>query len=456
MRVLVTGARGKVGAATTAALLRAGHEVLATDLGTPVHERDLPGEAPYVQADLTDAGAVYALVRDVEAVVHSAAIPDPIHHAPHVVFGNNVLAGFNVVEACVRAGVRRLVNLSSETVPGMIFAERPFLPPYLPLDELTPARPQDPYGFGKHVRSARAAARWSCAGRPAAGRLHDLPDERADRLVVAAADVLDGAALSATTCSTMARSSPSSETCWSPRSSRRWRPGPGRPRSSITPRGPAWRAWSTACRRRPARPARRGARRSAAVGQLEPGGRELAGDVAGEPVGRRPCGVGAGRDRVVVPRQQRRCRPASRPPGGGTPASTSRAGRGRQLGQPARTRRPTRPARRSRRGRGRGSSGSRSPTPCAQRLGDPAALVPVAGLHDGSCRRPRARRPAARLVGDRATERADRVEVLDLAAGAERLAGRRTDTFASQRIEPSSIRASDTPTARTIACSSRR
>jgi UDP-glucose 4-epimerase len=151
MRVLVTGARGKVGAATTAALLRAGHEVVATDLGAPVHERDLPGEAPYVQADLTDAGAAYALVRDAEAVVHTAAIPDPVHHAPHVVFGNNVLSGFNVVEACVRSEVRRLVNLSSETVPGMIFAERPFLPPYLPLDELTPVRPQDPYGFGKHV-----------------------------------------------------------------------------------------------------------------------------------------------------------------------------------------------------------------------------------------------------------------------------------------------------------------
>jgi UDP-glucose 4-epimerase len=151
VRVLVTGARGKVGAATSAALLRAGHEVTATDLSTPVHERELPGEAPYVQADLTDAGAVHALVRDVEAVVHTAAIPDPVHHAPHVVFGNNVMAGFNVVEACVWAGVRRLVNLSSETVPGMIFAERPFLPPYLPLDELTPCRPQDPYGFGKHV-----------------------------------------------------------------------------------------------------------------------------------------------------------------------------------------------------------------------------------------------------------------------------------------------------------------
>ena len=151
MRVLVTGARGKVGATATARLLQAGHEVIATDLAAPVHERDLPGDAPYLQADLTDAGAVYALVRGADAVVHTAAIPDPIHHAPHVVFSNNVLAGFNVVEACVRWGVGRLVNLSSETVPGIIFAERPFLPPYLPLDELIPCRPQDPYGFGKYV-----------------------------------------------------------------------------------------------------------------------------------------------------------------------------------------------------------------------------------------------------------------------------------------------------------------
>ena len=51
----------------------------------------------------------------------------------------------------MRWDVGRLVNLSSETVPGLIFAERPFLPPYVPLDEDTPVAPQDPYGFGKHV-----------------------------------------------------------------------------------------------------------------------------------------------------------------------------------------------------------------------------------------------------------------------------------------------------------------
>jgi len=151
MRVLVTGARGKVGAAAVAELQRAGHEVTASDLGAPDYRALAPGEAHYLQADLTDAGAVHAIVRGMDAVVHAGAIPDPLHHAPHVVFSNNVMAGFNVVEACVRWQVPRLVNLSSETVPGFIFAERPGLPPYLPIDERTPAAPQDPYGFGKHV-----------------------------------------------------------------------------------------------------------------------------------------------------------------------------------------------------------------------------------------------------------------------------------------------------------------
>ena len=150
MRVLVTGARGKVGTATTAALAAAGHEVTCTDVARGVFERPLPGEPPYLQADLTDAGAAFAVVRGMEAVVHAAAIPDPTHNPPAVVFQNNIMSTFNVLEAAVRFGVRRFVNISSETVPGFFFPERPFLPDYVPVDEEHPIRPQDPYALAKH------------------------------------------------------------------------------------------------------------------------------------------------------------------------------------------------------------------------------------------------------------------------------------------------------------------
>src|SRR5437899_1613083 len=88
MRVLVTGARGKVGRAAVAALQRAGHDTVATDLAAPDFDTPPPGTAPYVKADLTDAGEVYALVGGAsvgegprlgpfEAVVHAGALPAP-------------------------------------------------------------------------------------------------------------------------------------------------------------------------------------------------------------------------------------------------------------------------------------------------------------------------------------------------------------------------------------------
>ena len=150
MLVLVTGARGKVGEATVAALIQAGHDVRATDLAPPVFERPLEGEPDYFQADVTDAGDAFAVVRDVEAVVHAAALPEPTHNPPHVVFQNNLMGVFNVLEAAIRFGVRRFVNISSETVPGFFFPEREFLPDYVPVDEEHPLRPQDPYASAKY------------------------------------------------------------------------------------------------------------------------------------------------------------------------------------------------------------------------------------------------------------------------------------------------------------------
>jgi UDP-glucose 4-epimerase len=148
VQILVTGARGKVGAATIHDLIEAGHRVTGCDVAPPVYEGGDSG-ARYFQADLTDPGDAFAVVRGQDVVIHCAALPEPTRNAPHKVFGNNLMATFNLVEACVRVGVDRLVNVSSETVAGMAFAEREFQAPYAPIDEALENRPQDPYALAK-------------------------------------------------------------------------------------------------------------------------------------------------------------------------------------------------------------------------------------------------------------------------------------------------------------------
>lgn len=160
MQILVTGALGKVGAATVHELLSAGHDVTGCDLAPPVYEG---GElsAHYVQADLTDAGDAFAVARGADVVIHCAALPEPTRNPPATVFRNNVLATFNVAEAAVRMGVDRVVHVSSETVTGMAFAERPFHAPVAPIDETLESRPQDPYAlakvFGEQLMDAMVA-----------------------------------------------------------------------------------------------------------------------------------------------------------------------------------------------------------------------------------------------------------------------------------------------------------
>src|SRR3954469_4717752 len=160
MQILVTGAHGKVGAATIHELIGAGHEVTGCDLAAPVYEAGDRG-AHYIQADVSDAGDAFAVVRGQDGVIHCAALPEPTRNTAHTVLRNNVMATFNVVEACVRMGADRLVNVSSETVTGMAFAERSFRAPYAQIDEELVGHPQDPYAlakaFGEQLMDAMVA-----------------------------------------------------------------------------------------------------------------------------------------------------------------------------------------------------------------------------------------------------------------------------------------------------------
>src|SRR5258708_28262445 len=84
LRVIVPGAAGGVGRRTVEALLAAGHEVVATDRAAPATDYDGKEHLNYIQADLTDAGSAFALARDIDVIVHAAAIPTPQSHPAHV------------------------------------------------------------------------------------------------------------------------------------------------------------------------------------------------------------------------------------------------------------------------------------------------------------------------------------------------------------------------------------
>lgn len=161
-RVLVTGSSGKLGRAVVRHLVSEGYDVLATDRTAPA-----PGTpGTFVLADLTDAAQVFDLVTGVDerggrvdAVVHLAAVPAPGLVTNTATFHNNVPATFNVFQAARVAGVKKVVWASSETVLGLPFDEEP---PYAPVDEEYPVRPNSTYSIGKAVEEemARHFARW--------------------------------------------------------------------------------------------------------------------------------------------------------------------------------------------------------------------------------------------------------------------------------------------------------
>jgi nucleoside-diphosphate-sugar epimerase len=153
MMVVVTGAAGLLGNHVAGALRRAGHEVRGVDIAPAA-----AGEPPVLRADLTRLGEAIEALAGAEAVVHAAAIPRPVGVTAEVVFRTNVLAAYNVVDAAVLHGARRLVSASSFSVLGFPFNPSPLRPRYLPVDEAHPLAPQEAYGLSKLATEEIVAA----------------------------------------------------------------------------------------------------------------------------------------------------------------------------------------------------------------------------------------------------------------------------------------------------------
>ncbi len=130
MKVLITGAAGRIGTVLTAGL---DHDLRLTDVAALDDPR-------FVRADLTDSAQVDRAVEGVDAVVHLGAVPD---EAPfEQIAGPNLHGAFHVFDACRRLGARRIVFASSNHATGMY-------PVGEPLTEDYPPRPDGLYGASK-------------------------------------------------------------------------------------------------------------------------------------------------------------------------------------------------------------------------------------------------------------------------------------------------------------------
>lgn len=120
-RVLVTGGTGFIGSALVRAFLRSGARVRSLDSdfrGTRARLGDLGDAVELIHADVRDPQAVAAAVRGVDGVIHLAAVNGTayFYSQPELVLEVAVKGMLNVLDACLKHGVRHLVLASSSEV----------------------------------------------------------------------------------------------------------------------------------------------------------------------------------------------------------------------------------------------------------------------------------------------------------------------------------------------------
>jgi nucleoside-diphosphate-sugar epimerase len=147
MRVLVTGGSGYLGESVVRKLRGRGDAVRVLDL---VDNEDRPEDVEFVRGDIRDERAVRSALEGVEVVHHDVA-QVPLAKDREMFWTVNVDGTRILLDAALRAGVRKVVLVSSSAIYGV--------PPRNPVDASVPPHPREAYGRAK-LEGERIAQRF--------------------------------------------------------------------------------------------------------------------------------------------------------------------------------------------------------------------------------------------------------------------------------------------------------
>ncbi len=148
MKSIVTGGAGFIGSHLVDALLTKGDEVTVLDnfsTGRRENLNHIEDEVELVEADLSLYGTWTKYFKGVDRVFHLAALADivPSIENPDTYYQANVTGTFNVMKACQKSNVGKVVYSASSSCYG--------IPDIVPTPETAEIQPQYPYALTKFL-----------------------------------------------------------------------------------------------------------------------------------------------------------------------------------------------------------------------------------------------------------------------------------------------------------------
>jgi UDP-glucose 4-epimerase len=146
-KTIVTGGAGFIGSQLVDVLLEKGHNVVVLDnfsTGRTQNLENVANKIQLIECDISQPGQWQNIFDNVLNVFHLAALADivPSIENPDTYYQSNVNGTFNVLEACRKHNVKKIVYSASSSCYG--------IPDEYPTQETAEIRPQYPYALTKY------------------------------------------------------------------------------------------------------------------------------------------------------------------------------------------------------------------------------------------------------------------------------------------------------------------